>query len=144
MSAIQLWSNILGIQPKNFRKIEILMLEAVVFTRICEEIKKFFIEQRKEFFGLLKYTDEMKNNTIESEFLKLMILDILASGDYNMEGIACYANTHVDVVQEIISGLNNHPSAMLLQRILALHRSVRQDLYKMTLKKIIADLSVLE
>ncbi len=141
MSAMQLWSNILGIQSKNFKKIEILMFEIEFFTHICEELKIFFKNQRKDFFDLMKYTDEKRNNLIESDFLKLIIFDILASEEYSLEGIACYANTHIEVIEEIISGLNTHPSANLLQRIITLHRSVRQDLYNATIKKIISNLS---
>jgi hypothetical protein len=141
MTAMQLWSNMLGINSEKFMRFEILLFEAEIFTNICDEVKLFFKAQRKEFFELMKYSPEIESSMLERDFLRLMIFDILATGEYNMEGIAFYANTHEDVVQEVVAGLNVNPSASLLQRIIALHRSVRKDLYQMIIKKIMTSLS---
>lgn len=136
MSAIQPLFNLVS---KNFNKLskeEHVLLEAELFISICMELKEIFREQHKEYFHLIYFTMEMENTMLEANFLRLIIRDILASEEYTLEGIAHYTDTHEDVIQDIIRGCNANPSALLLQRIIELHRSIRRELYLAIIKKI--------
>lgn len=69
-----------------------------------------------------------------------MIRDILLTEEYDYEGIACYIDVPEEVVRAVASGCNQDPSAILLQKVIALHGSVKRDLYRALLKKIVAEL----
>lgn len=139
MSTVQSWSYLMGVPPQRLSKNEFLLLEAEIFIRVIQEIKELFREKHKVFFNLMKYTIEMENTMIESNFVRLIIQDILFSEEYDLKGIAYYTNIPEEVVQEIIMGLNTNPSATLLQRLIELHRLVRRDLYQTIFKKITVD-----
>lgn len=76
---------------------------------------------------------------LETNFVRLIIKDILATEEYDTQGVARYAYTHEDVIQEVIDGRNLNPSAMLLRRSIDLHRTVRRELYHSIMKKIAAE-----
>lgn len=140
MSAMQSWCYFLvGRYPSKLTKEEILLLEAELFVRVCNELKEEQRMQYKEYFRLMKFTMEMENAMLEANFLRLIIEDLLSSEEYDLKGIAYYSNTHEDVVQEIASGCNTRPSAVLLQKVIELHRSVRRELYNAILRKISAE-----
>jgi hypothetical protein len=139
MSTVQTWSYLMGVPPQRLTKNEFLLLEAELFIRVVQEIKKIFREKHKVFFNLMKYTIEMENTMIESNFVRLIIQDILCSEEYDLKGIAYYTNIPEEVVQEILMGLNTNPSAAILQRLIELHRLVRRDLYQTIFKKITVD-----
>jgi hypothetical protein len=139
MSAMQRWCDVLGICCKNLTNEEYLLFEAGIFIRICKELKEIFGKKHYSFFQLMKFTIEMENDMLEVEFLRFIIRDILATEEYDLKGIANYTNTHEDVVEEVIFGLNLNPSGSFLQRMIELHRSVRKDLYQIIFKKIISE-----
>ena len=141
MAAIELLSNLVRICPSKLSRSEIILLEAELFARICAELKEIFRIQQNDYFRLMKFTTKMENTMLEADFVRLIIKDILSTEEYNLNGIACYINTHEDVVQEIIDGRNTNPSAMLLRRSIDLHRSVRRDLYDAIVKKIAVEYS---
>ena len=139
MAATELWCHLMGINLSKLLKEEIILLEAEIFTRICEELKEVFRKQHKEYFHLMKFTITMEHRMLETNFVRLIIKDILATEEYNLEGIACYTDTPEDVVQEVIDGRNTSPSATLLRRSIDLHRLVRRDLYHTIIKKVAAE-----
>ena len=47
--------------------------------------------------------------------------------------------TSEDVICEIAMGKNTNPSCATLKKIIELHRSVRHDLYREVIKKIVAE-----
>jgi len=137
MSATEPLCRLIGIDPYKLSKEEYLILEAELFYSVCEELKEIFRIQHKEYFRLTKYTVEMESIMLEQNFLRFVINDILSTKEYTIEGIAYYVDTHTDVVSEVILGHNLNPSAILLHRTIGLHRSVRGDLYKTIMQKII-------
>jgi len=137
MATTQSWSYLIGISSHTLTREEFLILEAEIFIRVIQEIKKTFKEMHKDFFNLMRYSIEMENTMIESNFLRLIIQDILVSEEYDLKGIAYYTHIPEEVVQEILIGLNTNPSATLLQRLIELHRLVRRDLYQTIIRKII-------
>lgn len=115
------------------------ILEASFLSWICDELKNTFRRQHKEYFSLMKFTIEMENTMLDANFICLIIKDILSTNEYNIAGIAHYINIHEDILHEIIIGRNTNPSAIILQKIIDLHRSVRADLYHEIINKIIID-----
>lgn len=140
MTAIEPLYNLIGITSSLLSKEEKILLEAELFTRIYEELKEMFREQQKNYFRLLKLSKEQEDMMLESKFAHLIVKDILLTGEYNLQGIAYYTDTYVDVIEELIDGRNTNPSAMLLKRLINLHRSVRRDLYNLVVKKLLANI----
>ena len=136
MTAMELFYQWIGISFSQFSKEEVLLLEAELFVRVCEELKEVFRQQHKDYFLLMKFTIEMENAMLEANFVRLILNDILTTEEYNLSSIAYYIDTHEDVIQEVIDGRNTSPSATLLRRSIDLHRSVRRDLYNSIVKKI--------
>jgi hypothetical protein len=122
-----------------FSQDERKILEAGFLSWICNELKNIFRKQQKEYFSLMKFTIEMENIMLDANFICLIIKDILSTNEYTIAGIAHYMNVHEDILHEIIIGLNTNPSAILLQRVIDLHRSVRADLYREIINKITLD-----
>lgn len=138
MPAIQSWCNFARISSENLTKKEIILLEAELFVRVCEELKEMIRAQYKNYFKLINLSLEMENTMLEENFLRIIINDILATNEYDLKGIAYYANTHEDIVQEIIYGYNVNPSVVIFRRIMELHRMVREEVYSAILKKILS------
>lgn len=143
MSSIKSWCSLIGIDSKMFSKEENFLVEAELFKCICEELKEIFREQHKAYFRLMKFTLKKEEAMLEANFTRLIIQDILSTNEYNIQGIAYYTTTPEEVVEEILGGLNINPSAIFLQRIIDLHRSVRNELYNKIIKKIISKYSEL-
>ena len=126
----------MGVSTCKLSKEEIFILEAELFTCICEELKEFFRNHHRDYFRLMKFTIEQENAMLEINFIRLIMKDIVSSEEYTLEGIARYTDIHEDIVQEVFTGRNINPSAKLLRRIIELHRSIRRDLYNAIMKKI--------
>jgi len=125
-----------GLNQKILTKEENILLEAELFVHICKELKEYHREQYKDYFRLMKFTRKMEDAMLEANFLRLIIQDILSTEEYDLKGIAYYTGIHEDAIEEVILGRNMTPSAMLLQRSIELHQSVRRDLYLMMMKKL--------
>jgi len=120
---------------------EKLLLEVELFARICEQLKEIFREQHRDYFYLMKFTKEKESALLESKFVRLIVQDILATGEYNLGGIAYYTDTYEEVLEELMTGRNTNPSAVFLRKLIELHRSVRPELYQVVIKKITANYS---
>ena len=139
MSAIEPLCYALGILTKNLSKEEKLLLEAELFLKICEEISNMFKSECTEYFCLMKFNLEMENIMIESDFIRLLIKDILISEVYNLSGIALYTQTPEDVIHDLILKPTCHPILMFPRKLIELHRFIRPNLYNSIIKKIIAE-----
>jgi hypothetical protein len=138
MPATEPLCHLVGVSPAKLTKEENLILEIELFTRICEELKDSFKIRFKDYFRIMKCSAEMENAMVESVFVRCVINDILATEEYTLDGIACYTQTPEEVVYELAMGWNTSPSALLLRKIVELHRSVRRELYDAMMKKISA------
>ncbi len=136
MAATELLANLVGINSAQLSKEEVLIIEAELFTAVCEVLKEFFRVQNQAYFKLMRFSIEKENAMLEANFVRLVIKDILATGEYSLSGVACYTDTHEDVIHEVIDGRNTNPSATLLRRCIDLHRTVRRELYQAIMKKI--------
>lgn len=132
--------HLMEINHHKFSKEEHLFLEAELFLRICEEFKESIREQNKDYFRLMKFNTEKEDAMIEANFIRCIINDILSTQDYNLPGIAYYTNTPEDVIYEVVAGRNTSPSLLLSRKVIELHRSVRPNLYREIMSKIINEL----
>lgn len=137
MTAIQPLSELFKIKTHTFSKKEKLLLEALLLSKICEEIKESFRSQYKDYFRLMKFTKEMENTMLEENLLQFIVNDLVLTQNYTPEGIAFYTATHEDVINDIISGQNTNPSEKILRRVIGLHKTVRRDYYQDILNKLI-------
>ena len=65
--------------------------------------------------------------------------DILNTEEYTLEGVARYADTPIDLLQEIFIKQNITPSIPLFRKIMELHRIVKPELYQNIAKKILLE-----
>ena len=130
-----------GVNYSVLSKMEIILLETELFTRLCEELKNFFKVNRYEnYFHLMNFDIEMENAIMETNYVRCVINDILASEEYSLAGIAYYTDKPQDVIIDLASGQNIDPSSSLLRKIMELHRSIRPELYHELIRKILTDI----
>lgn len=135
MPAMEPLCQLIGINPFTLSKEENLILEAELFTRICAQLKEIFRAQYKDFFRLYKFNAEMENAMIESNFVRSVINDILATKAYTLSGIALYTQTPEEVIYEVATGSTALATLALPRKIIEIHRSVRMELYREVMKK---------
>lgn len=140
MSATEMLCQLIGIMPGKLSREEMLILEAEVFFRVYDGIKEVIRIENKDYFRLMKLDQDMENRMIEDNFIRCIINDIIATGEYSLSGIAYYTHTPEDVIYEIVLGRNRNPSIILSQKIIEIHRSVRPNLYHEIIKKITGEL----
>lgn len=117
-------------------KAESILLEANIFVRVSDEFYGIFGDQYRSYLKLLKGESNKEIEVIEVNFLRLLVSDILSTNEYTLEGIANVVRLPVDVILELVSGLNTNPSLVLAAKIIRLHGDVRRDLYNELIKKI--------
>src|ERR1700730_8274210 len=118
MSAIEPLCRLFGINPDDLSKEDLIVLEFDLLLRLCHELKEHFRKQSKNYFFA---NDEKENTMLEAHLLYLIVQDILATGEYNAEGIARYTDSHEDVIREVYGGRNLDPSARLFRKTIELH-----------------------
>lgn len=136
MPAMEPLCRLAGINPHNLSKKENLILEGYLFLNLYEQLKNEFKNRHQPFFSSLMLNKEMENTMLEANFLRMLINDILVSETYTLTGIALYTNTDQEVLEDIIVGKNQYPSAIFIRKIIELHRTVRQDLYQAIFQKL--------
>ena len=136
MSAVCSFCDLLGISKSKLTKIETMILEAELFTRLYEELKEIIKSENKDYFRLLKIDIEKEKSMIETNFIRCIINDILSTEEYTLPGIAYYTDTPEEIIFEVASGRNTSPTFSLSQKVIDLHRSVRPKLYSGILGKI--------
>ncbi len=139
MPAKEPLTQLLGIHSSSLSLQERIFLEADLFLHICQELKVIFTNQYKTYFKLIKSNVDAEHTMLDADFTRLIIKDILLTDEYTLDGIAHYANTHKDVVVDIALGHNSCPSVTFVQKVIALHRSVRPELYRSISKKFMVE-----
>jgi hypothetical protein len=141
MPAIELLGDFIGIHSQGLSKKENFLLEAEFFIQMYEALKDFFKPQYQNYFRVMKFTNEIENKMLELDLFPHVINDLLKSEDYSLEGIAYYTQTSDEVISDIVSGINTAPSFPLTRKIIDLHRSVRPDLYREIMRKIVSNIN---
>jgi hypothetical protein len=144
MPASELLCNLAGVKPCNLSKEENFLIEAELFTRVCEKLKEIYQAKYKNYFQLIKYGKEKEIEMLDDSFTRCIINDILATEEYTLSGIAYYTQTPEEIVFELACGNITNPSVVFFRKIIELHRSVRSDLYREIVEKILSEYLVLE
>jgi hypothetical protein len=111
MSAIKNLLHLTGIPTDQLTKEESFILEAEFLIQICNELKQYFkVQYYKEYFYLMKFTNQMEEAMLESTFISCVIKDILSTEDYTLPGIAYYTQTPEEVLYDVAMGRNTNPS----------------------------------
>ncbi len=139
MSAAELLCNLAGINPANLTREENFIIEAELFTRLLEKLKDYYKKEFGNYLRIVKSDKDIEVAMFESNFISCIIKDILSTEEYTLSGIAYYTDTPEEIVYDIAIGNNISPSANLLRKIIELHRSVRSDLYRSIIEKIISE-----
>ena len=134
MPAMDSLSQILCISTSQYSKHEKIILEAELFAITCDELTQHFTNG----FQFIKSNFDKENSTMELNLTMCIINDILLTEEYNLEGIAYHTQIPEEVILDILSGKNMTPSAWVLRKMIDLHRSVKQDLYKEITQKLVA------
>ena len=143
MTALKLLCHSAGFNSSVLSKEEMRVLEADLFSRICNELTESYKAQYEDYFRIIRFNHEMEN-IMDKNLVSLIVRDILSTEEYSLLGVAYYTGTSEDVIFEIASGNNSDPSASLLRKIIELHRAVRPDLYREIMKKVICENTRLE
>lgn len=141
MSATEPLFELLGWSAAQLSQEEKMILEAELFFRFCEELMSRYKHEHLQYFKLLKTESDKDTNMLDADFTRLIIKDILISEEYTLDGIAVYANTHKDVIYDVVMGYNASPSVMFVKSMIALHRTVRPELYQQISRKILSDVT---
>lgn len=141
MSSMEPLHRLIQVNARELSKSEIALLEATVLVQICKEIKDYFKFYYKKYFDLMKLTKEMESLMIDNQYIRFIITDILSTEEYTMSGMAHYTDTPEDIIHDIVVGDNVRPSAVFLERIILLHRSVRPALYNQMMQKVVMSIS---
>lgn len=136
MPAVEPLHNLIGFRVLNLTRKETIFFEAELFIHVCNQLKEIFRAEYHRYFQLIRFDTEKEEQMLENEFLRLIIKDILSTDEYSLNGIACYTQTHKDVILEVMAGRNPNPSAHFFRRLIDLHRLVKRDLYAKIIEKI--------
>ncbi len=139
MPTTRFFCELIGIDSHVFSREENSIIEAELYTRIYHEMFEFFKVRYQDYFRLIKFNADMVNDMMEENFARCLVNDILATEEYTLQGIASYTQTPEEVIEEVAIGQNTRPSAILLRRIIELHRTVRSELYREMMKKIASE-----
>jgi hypothetical protein len=129
---------LLDVPTNHLTTIENLILEAELFTRICEELQRVVNQESKNYYFLIKRSIE-EDIMLETTLLQFVINDILLTEEYSLAGIAYYTQIPEEVICDVASGKNASPSLQLSRKLIELHRAVKPNLYKAVVKKIVGE-----
>lgn len=137
MPSMELLAEVIGIDVSKLSYLEKLISEAELFFCICTEIKSLHRKEYSEYFKLMRMNLEEEEAMLDGNLVKNVILDIVKSGDYSLEGIAQYTHVPSDILYDILSGVMIEPSLPLSRKLIAMHQEVRVDLYQKIMEKIL-------
>jgi len=112
------------------------VFEAEMFVKICAGLMEMMRIENKPYFRMLKLSTQKEDIMIETNFIRHIINDILATREYTLPGIAYYTDLPEEVILEVVTGQNTAPTLSLSQKLIQLHRSVRPQLYHSIMAKV--------
>lgn len=136
MAATDLLSTIIGVNVRLLSKDEKKILEGKLFLIICNELCKIIIDRKNRYINFLKSESKMEGEMQGGNLLRELILDILASEEYSLDGLARCAYVSEEVLYDLAAGVNQYPTLDLSRKIIEIHSMVRRDLYDSIIKKV--------
>lgn len=137
MPAMEPLCHLAGIDSHKLTTEENLVLEAILLVRLCDELVEHFRTEYTGYFRTMKFTREMENEMLNKNILRLILGDMLKSEEYSISGIAYYTQMPEEVISDVFTGQNMAPSLPLSRKIIDMHRTVRADFYRETIKRIL-------
>ena len=126
---------------KKLTRVENEVLEVGLFLHMYQELTELFRIDAKKYFELMKFDKEKEDSMLESNFIRNIIRDVVSIGEYSLEGIAHSTNIPEEVVIEMALGRNDNPSLYVSRKLMELHKSIRVDLYRGILNRVLENKS---
>ncbi|MBV9576426.1 MAG: hypothetical protein JO149_07355 [Gammaproteobacteria bacterium] len=139
MPRMDLVSYLLRVNCSHLSKTEKTLLELQLFMLACRELCEIFKHQYKDYLSLLfPFNYHQENEMFNLNFTQEVIKDILATNEYTLSGIAIHTRIPEEVLSDIASGINTHPTLELARKLFELHMIVKRDLYREIINKILS------
>jgi hypothetical protein len=109
------------------------VLKIILLTKLYKVFNEWFLENIKS---------NHNNNTVEwyvmdNKIIQFLIHSIAETGEYTLEGIACYTHLPFDVIFDAACGNNRQFSIAPWARIFSLYLQVKPDIAKMLFDKLL-------
>jgi hypothetical protein len=114
----------------NLLKKEKCLLETIFFVYLYQELLIHFEEQTA------KDQSVEEESMLDGYVIRQLIHDLISSEDYSIPGIACYTGFPEDVIFDLASGVNAHPSLSFARKIVELHAMARREFYSKLIPKV--------
>ncbi len=111
-------------------------LEIKLLIHFYEGLLELFNNRYNDYLKLIQSNYE--RNWTSIKFMQELIKDILATEEYTLSGIAEYSNIPEEVLYDVAAGVNDNPSFDISRKLFQLHMTLRPDIYKNILQKVIA------
>jgi hypothetical protein len=121
----------------NLPKHERLLLQSYLLVHLSRELFHYLDTPQQSYQQIIKFIEEKEDDMLDANFLLYLIKDILSTEEYSLAGIANYIRMPEEVLYDLICGINKNPSPTLWRKVIELHSSVRRELYKTLINKII-------
>lgn len=139
MATLEYLCRMAGVNPAELSKEENYLIEAALLYSLCEELAQIYTTKIPSHTK--RNYHEKENMMITNNVIPLILLDLIQSNDYTIDGVAAYSNVPEEVIYDIAIGNNNNPSLEVSRKIIELHRTAREDLYHRVMQKITAGYS---
>lgn len=125
--------NISNTQIKHHEK---LLIEAYLYNLLYRKARCKF---RNQFEDQIKFlnTHLSEDEVMDNNLSYYLVQDLLATGNFTLEGIAYETKTHVDVIIDIASGIRTNISAAIFNRIIKLHINTKRSVYSELIKRLL-------
>jgi hypothetical protein len=113
---------------KNERKV----LKAFLLGRLHKLFCELFHSNLQHNFN-----SSLESYAMDSKIIQLLILEIIETGEYTIEGIAYRTNIPFDVIYDAVCGINNQISITPWARVVDLYMQVKPDVTQMLIDKLL-------
>lgn len=131
--------NELDINMFNLSKKDKFLFRSFLFVQIYRELNERFESRYEQYLKLIKCDLTKESVMLEANFLIHVIQDILLTNEYSLTGIANSIRMPEETIYDLVAGLNKNPSSDLWVKIIELHSTVRRDLYRDLINKIMSN-----
>lgn len=118
---------------------EKFLLEVKILTRICHELSEIFQSRYMDYLSLIKSNSDKEDNMYSTKIIQEVVKDILSTGEYTLAGIANHTRIPIEVLSDLVGGINTNPTFELSRKLFELHIMVRRALYDEIMKKIVSE-----
>jgi uncharacterized protein YutE (UPF0331/DUF86 family) len=114
----------------NERKLLKTILLGYLYNVFCEIFQQEIQFSKNNFFISEYYAMDRK-------IIQLFIQGIVETGEYTLEGIAYHTRIPLDVIYDILLGVNNQFSITAFARIINLYMQVKPDIANILIDKLL-------